>query len=459
MAQYKVPQDVEADDKLLGPFSFRQFVYLLIAAGSIGLAIALFQIFPILAIIPVPFILFFAVLALPLRRDQPMETYLAAIISFYFKPRRRIWMPGQRESTIVITAPKVVEQSRTRNLSEEEASRRLSFLANIVDSEGLAIRNSTIDFDESAPAFLSNVQEDIVAEANSATDIFDTNSSANIGNMIERRQADRRNQIMNAMHAATENIDAISAITTPSIQATPPQATQLATPLDQSQLTMSQILPSQPNPIQSPSPQPNPPQTTIQPNATTSIPPATSPQPQPTASYHDLQLDEMRQVIAKTEAMHGTANNSLPNHVEITPLESTAPDYSAAIDALLHSENANPTSPSSTNTPTQITPTPTVSPPTPTSSLDTISQTPSPLPPSIIMPPTSTTSTTTPQTPTTPATTSSPNPSSAPPTRKVPSARFVNLASNQDYTIATIQKEADRISKADEEQEVFISLH
>ena len=33
MAQYKVPQDVEADDKLIGPFSFRQFVYLLIAGG------------------------------------------------------------------------------------------------------------------------------------------------------------------------------------------------------------------------------------------------------------------------------------------------------------------------------------------------------------------------------------------------------------------------------------------
>ena len=31
MATYKVPQDVEAEDKLLGPFTFRQFIYLLIA--------------------------------------------------------------------------------------------------------------------------------------------------------------------------------------------------------------------------------------------------------------------------------------------------------------------------------------------------------------------------------------------------------------------------------------------
>ena len=68
MAQYKVPQDVEADDKLLGPFSFRQFVYLLIAGGCIALAVAFFQIFPLLAIVPVLPALFFIILALPLKR-------------------------------------------------------------------------------------------------------------------------------------------------------------------------------------------------------------------------------------------------------------------------------------------------------------------------------------------------------------------------------------------------------
>ena len=82
MAQYKVPQNVEADDKLLGPFTFRQFVYLLIAGGLVALAIGLFQIFPFLAIVPIPFIIFFVVLALPLKKDQPMETYLAALVSY-----------------------------------------------------------------------------------------------------------------------------------------------------------------------------------------------------------------------------------------------------------------------------------------------------------------------------------------------------------------------------------------
>lgn len=39
MASYKVPQDVEADDKLIGPFSFRQFIYLGIAALGIAIGI------------------------------------------------------------------------------------------------------------------------------------------------------------------------------------------------------------------------------------------------------------------------------------------------------------------------------------------------------------------------------------------------------------------------------------
>lgn len=58
MAVYKVPQDVEADDKLIGPFSFRQFIYLIIAAIAIALAWGLSQLFIPLAIIPLPIIIF-----------------------------------------------------------------------------------------------------------------------------------------------------------------------------------------------------------------------------------------------------------------------------------------------------------------------------------------------------------------------------------------------------------------
>ena len=178
MAQYKVPQDVEADDKLIGPFSFRQFVYLLIVGGLVALAVGLFQLFPLLAIIPIPFALFFLALALPLKKDQPMETYLAAIVSYYLKPRTRFWTSGQRESTILITAPKIVEEVRTRNLSSEEATHRLSFLADIVDTEGYAIKG----------AGNNSMREDLIAEANATTDMFENYDSSNLERAISRNQ-------------------------------------------------------------------------------------------------------------------------------------------------------------------------------------------------------------------------------------------------------------------------------
>jgi hypothetical protein len=197
MAQYKVPQDVEADDKLLGPFTFRQFVYLLIVAGFIALAWALFQVFPLLVIIPIPVVLFFGALALPLKKDQPMETYLSAIVSFYLKPRKRMWEAGQPESTILITAPKKVEKARTKDLSQEEATHRLSFLAEIVDSEGYAIKGAST----------SPIREEIKAEAEAAPDMFDVHSGDRIERALESENAGRHAELVGQMRAAIDKVE------------------------------------------------------------------------------------------------------------------------------------------------------------------------------------------------------------------------------------------------------------
>ncbi len=194
MATYKVPQDVEAEDKLLGPFTFRQFIYLMVIFGCVLLAIALFQIFPLLAVIPVPFIIFFGVLALPIKKDQPMETYLAAVLQFHTKPNRRYWTPGQSESTILITAPKIKEPSRKRNISEDEASHRLSFLSEIIDSEGHAIKNAN-----------NTMKDDFYAEAYNTTDMFERDSNFGIGNRIAEQEQDRRAEVISRMRAAIEN--------------------------------------------------------------------------------------------------------------------------------------------------------------------------------------------------------------------------------------------------------------
>ena len=198
MAQYKVPQDVEADDKLLGPFSFRQFVYLLIAAGLIALAVALFQIFPLLAIIPLPPVLLLGALALPLKKDQPMEAYLAAMVSYFLKPRTRTWNPGQRESTILITAPKIKDDKpRVRDISGEEATHRLSFLADIMDTEGYAIKGVTA----------SSMRDDLVAEANATNDMFESNHFDTLGAAITQDEQARHAEVMQEMRQAIDKVE------------------------------------------------------------------------------------------------------------------------------------------------------------------------------------------------------------------------------------------------------------
>ena len=126
MAVYKVPQDVEADDKLIGPFSFRQFIYLIVVAIAGFMAYILSQIFIGLVLIPLPVMIFFGAIALPLRKDQPMELYLLALVQFYLKPKKRKWEPEGTVVTVEITAPKVAEPQRTKNFSGDEASDRLS---------------------------------------------------------------------------------------------------------------------------------------------------------------------------------------------------------------------------------------------------------------------------------------------------------------------------------------------
>lgn len=235
MAVYKVPQDVEADDKLIGPFSFRQFIYLIIVAASCAIAWVLGNIFIGLAIIPLPLIIFFGALALPLRKDQPMETYLAAIVSFYLKPRKRLWDPDGQLALVEITAPKIVEFQRYKDLSEGEAEKRLTYLAGIVDSHGWSLRGVS-DPSQTNSTFNSNIYD----EAEQAPDILDVSNQTS-------SQIDSRLDQSNVRHRQ----DLVSRMAQPAPQqvafAVSPQAvTPVSPPQTQPPIPQAPIAPSDP---------------------------------------------------------------------------------------------------------------------------------------------------------------------------------------------------------------------
>ena len=144
MAAYKVIQDIEAEDKLVGPLSLRQFIYAAIAVVSAFIAfklafVSLFLIAPFL-----PVIVLFGVLAVPFGHDQPSEVWLLARFRFFIKPHLRIWNKDGNINLVTITAPKAVQKPLTKDFTATEAQSRLKALANTIDSRGWSIKNVNV---------------------------------------------------------------------------------------------------------------------------------------------------------------------------------------------------------------------------------------------------------------------------------------------------------------------------
>src|ERR1039457_4523249 len=141
MATYKVIQDIEAEDKLVGPLTLKQFIFAAIACAFAFIAFMVASRTTIFATIPfLPFIFVFGLLAAPLGRDQPTDIWLAAQVRFFLKPRKRIWDQSNIKELVTITVPKRVIKNFSNGLSEQEVSSRLKALADTIDSRGWAIK-------------------------------------------------------------------------------------------------------------------------------------------------------------------------------------------------------------------------------------------------------------------------------------------------------------------------------
>ncbi|HEX5456194.1 MAG TPA: PrgI family protein [Candidatus Saccharimonadales bacterium] len=141
MATYKVIQDIEAEDKFVGPLTLKQFVFAMFGAlfGYLsfymltrGLSWAL--------VITLPPMFFGFFMAVPWSSEQPTDLWVLAKIRFRMKPQKRIWDQAGIQDLVTITAPKKEDKPRTKNFSETEVRSRLKALAETIDSRGWIIK-------------------------------------------------------------------------------------------------------------------------------------------------------------------------------------------------------------------------------------------------------------------------------------------------------------------------------
>jgi hypothetical protein len=142
MATYKVLQDIEAEDKLVGPLTLRQFIYAAVTAICLYICFLLVtKGAPFFTVIFLPPAIVSGFFAFPWGREQPTEIWALAKIRFMIKPRKRIWDQSGVKELVTVTAPKKVELVYTNNMSQTEVSSRLHALADTIDSRGWAIKN------------------------------------------------------------------------------------------------------------------------------------------------------------------------------------------------------------------------------------------------------------------------------------------------------------------------------
>ncbi|OHA08368.1 MAG: hypothetical protein A3A44_03120 [Candidatus Sungbacteria bacterium RIFCSPLOWO2_01_FULL_60_25] len=98
MKQYQVPQFINVEDRIIGPFTLKQFLYLLGAAGAGIVGFIMFHVV-LFIVVALPIAAFFAALAFVKVQNQPLPTIVSNAVAYYTRPRLYIWKHVEEKGT------------------------------------------------------------------------------------------------------------------------------------------------------------------------------------------------------------------------------------------------------------------------------------------------------------------------------------------------------------------------
>jgi hypothetical protein len=201
MGQYKVPQDVEAEDKLIGPLSLRQFIYVIIGVVWAGLMFFILRPnnspspavnYTIMAVLIIPITGFFLLLGFGKRQEQSFEKYFVALVRFYFVPRVRVWDKDLSTVELVreeAAAPEIITEKNVSKSSLEQ-------LALVMDTHGF-MKDPTIQLQDEANQ----------AAAYSQRVINPQQIAGNAGNQSRTLQVTQQDDVLDAANPRSTQVN------------------------------------------------------------------------------------------------------------------------------------------------------------------------------------------------------------------------------------------------------------
>lgn len=136
--RYPVPQNIFMPDRIIGPLTLAQFLYLLVSGI---LALLVWFIFSKASIL-LTIVLILPIVALGLGlafikiNNRPFHIFLLNGYAFFAKPRQRIWLKTPEiPYTPAVTAP-VKQEVKTAPKNTKVPAKSISDLASIIDTQG-----------------------------------------------------------------------------------------------------------------------------------------------------------------------------------------------------------------------------------------------------------------------------------------------------------------------------------
>jgi len=115
--QFEVPQFIEVEDKIFGPLTLKQFIYL---AGGAGVSFALYSLLPIFIsiLLILPILLLSVALAFYKKDNRPFILVIESAVKYLLGNKLYIWKKETKKKKNKEVKENVVKQLNIPKLSE-----------------------------------------------------------------------------------------------------------------------------------------------------------------------------------------------------------------------------------------------------------------------------------------------------------------------------------------------------
>ena len=133
--RYEVPQFIEIEDKIFGPLTWRQFLYL---GGGLGMAVVIFLTLPfiIFAIIGVPLALLAGALSFYPINNRPFSFFLEAIVAYISGERLYLWR-NKKEVTYKVSSEEAEHAGESQPLMRTKKVSDITSLARKLELQSI----------------------------------------------------------------------------------------------------------------------------------------------------------------------------------------------------------------------------------------------------------------------------------------------------------------------------------